>query len=310
MIEYISPRPRVELDQAATTLQKAYKGLRTRRSLADGAIVAEELWWKTVDSVYLNIKSISFFHEDRQETAASRWSRAGKRVAKVGKGLCKDDKAQKLALQHWLEAIDPRHRYTTSGARAPAASPSSTGWMSAKAETCITRNAHEASSTHSSSCTSDQYVRAEREGGVRSRRGGRPAAVQAKRRSGEHERGVQVDLRAEHQQVAVRRAEAQGQVPALELPVRGSHLGRRQAGRQGRRPQGDMALQRPLPPDRGELQGVHRLPGGQQRGSRQRQAMLGGRRRVPVVQEAGGGGPRRAAGSRGGPSPSGHRRSC
>ncbi|AQK96263.1 Putative calmodulin-binding family protein [Zea mays] len=159
MIEYISPRPRVELDQAATTLQKAYKGLRTRRSLADGAIVAEELWWKTVDSVYLNIKSISFFHEDRQETAASRWSRAGKRVAKVGKGLCKDDKAQKLALQHWLEAIDPRHRYTTSGARAPAASPSSTGWMSAKAETCITRNAHEASSTHSSSCTSDQYVR-------------------------------------------------------------------------------------------------------------------------------------------------------
>ncbi|KAL2982219.1 hypothetical protein AAZX31_13G330100 [Glycine max] len=32
-------------------------------------------------------------------------------VAKVGKGLSKDDKAQKLALRHWLEAIDPRHRY-------------------------------------------------------------------------------------------------------------------------------------------------------------------------------------------------------
>ncbi|MCL7029839.1 hypothetical protein MKW94_022276, partial [Papaver nudicaule] len=29
----------------------------------------------------------------------------------VGKGLSKDNKAQKLALQHWLEAIDPRHRY-------------------------------------------------------------------------------------------------------------------------------------------------------------------------------------------------------
>jgi hypothetical protein len=28
MIEYISPRPRVELDQAATTLQKAYKFLK------------------------------------------------------------------------------------------------------------------------------------------------------------------------------------------------------------------------------------------------------------------------------------------
>jgi len=23
----------------------------------------------------------------------------------VGKGLCKDDKAQKLALRHWLEAV-------------------------------------------------------------------------------------------------------------------------------------------------------------------------------------------------------------
>ncbi|KAK4487487.1 hypothetical protein RD792_005869, partial [Penstemon davidsonii] len=29
----------------------------------------------------------------------------------VGKGLSKNSKAQKLALQHWLEAIDPRHRY-------------------------------------------------------------------------------------------------------------------------------------------------------------------------------------------------------
>ncbi|KAF8671010.1 hypothetical protein HU200_050288 [Digitaria exilis] len=111
MIDYISPRPRGELDQAATKLQKIYKGHRTRRSLADSAIIAEELWWKTYDSVYLNIKSISFFDGDKQETAASRWSRAGKRIAKVGKGLSKDDKAQKLALQHWLEAIDPRHRY-------------------------------------------------------------------------------------------------------------------------------------------------------------------------------------------------------
>ncbi|WVZ69994.1 hypothetical protein U9M48_018703 [Paspalum notatum var. saurae] len=111
LIEYISPRPRVELDQAATKLQKVYKGLRTRRGIADGNIIAEELWWKAVDAVDLNIKSISFFHEERTETAASRWSRAGKRIAKVGKGLSKDDKAQKLALQHWLEAIDPRHRY-------------------------------------------------------------------------------------------------------------------------------------------------------------------------------------------------------
>ncbi|KAL4269786.1 hypothetical protein GQ457_HM000690 [Hibiscus cannabinus] len=31
--------------------------------------------------------------------------------SKGGKGFAKDEKAQKLALQHWLEAIDPRHRY-------------------------------------------------------------------------------------------------------------------------------------------------------------------------------------------------------
>ncbi|EEE54836.1 hypothetical protein OsJ_02283 [Oryza sativa Japonica Group] len=88
LIEFISPKPRSELDQAAT------KG-------------AEAAY----DSACLNIKSISFFDEAKQETAASRWSRAGKRIAKVGKGLSKNEKAQKLALQHWLEAIDPRHRY-------------------------------------------------------------------------------------------------------------------------------------------------------------------------------------------------------
>ncbi|KAF0916249.1 hypothetical protein E2562_005868 [Oryza meyeriana var. granulata] len=111
LLEFFSPKPRSELDQAATKVQKLFKGHRTRRNLADCAIVIEELWWKAYDSAYLNIKSISFFDEAKQETAASRWSRAGKRIAKVGKGLSKDEKAQKLALQHWLEAIDPRHRY-------------------------------------------------------------------------------------------------------------------------------------------------------------------------------------------------------
>ncbi|ONM54454.1 hypothetical protein ZEAMMB73_Zm00001d020191 [Zea mays] len=135
MIEYISPRPRVELDQAATTLQKAYKFLKLLTRATATATTCTST--------------------------------------------------------------------TTSGARAPAASPSSTGWMLAKAETCIARNAHEASSTHSSSCTSDQ-TRGQRHGG-------RPGAVQAERRSGEHERGVQVDLRAEHQQVA------DGAVAPMEL---------------------------------------------------------------------------------------------
>ncbi|CAN8284356.1 unnamed protein product [Cochlearia groenlandica] len=108
---FFSPRPVAELDAAATTLQKVYKSYRTRRNLADCAVVVEELWWKTLDAAALNLSSVSFFEEEKHETAVSKWARARTRAAKVGKGLSKDEKAQKLALQHWLEAIDPRHRY-------------------------------------------------------------------------------------------------------------------------------------------------------------------------------------------------------
>ncbi|KAL4583679.1 hypothetical protein LXL04_008262 [Taraxacum kok-saghyz] len=107
-----SPRPTTkELNAAALTIQKFYKSYRTRRNLADCAVVVEELWWKALDFATLKRSSVSFFCNNKPESAVSRWGRARTRVAKVGKGLSKDKNAQKLAICHWLEAIDPRHRY-------------------------------------------------------------------------------------------------------------------------------------------------------------------------------------------------------
>ncbi|KAL3715899.1 hypothetical protein ACJRO7_007627 [Eucalyptus globulus] len=96
---------------AATKLQTVYRSFRTRRQLADCAVLVEQRWWKLLDFAELKRSSISFFDIEKPETAISRWSRARTRAAKVGKGSSKDEKARKLALQHWLEAIDPRHRY-------------------------------------------------------------------------------------------------------------------------------------------------------------------------------------------------------
>ncbi|CAH2077097.1 unnamed protein product [Thlaspi arvense] len=86
---FFSPRPVTELDAAATTLQKVYKSYRTRRNLADCAVLVEELWWKTLDGAALDLSSVSFFEKQKHEPAVSKWARAKKRAAK----------------------IDPRHRY-------------------------------------------------------------------------------------------------------------------------------------------------------------------------------------------------------
>ncbi|KAF5937150.1 hypothetical protein HYC85_024656 [Camellia sinensis] len=115
MIDKITQLPTLDLSnpnhEAAIKLQKVYKSFRTRRKLADCAVLIEQSWWKLLDFAELKRSSISFFDIEKHETAISRWSRARTRAAKVGKGLSKNSRAQKLALQHWLEAIDPRHRY-------------------------------------------------------------------------------------------------------------------------------------------------------------------------------------------------------
>ncbi|KAL0354532.1 UNVERIFIED_CONTAM: IQ domain-containing protein IQM4 [Sesamum radiatum] len=67
--------------------------------------------WEAMNFAALEQSSILFFNVEKSEDVLSRWKRACIRASVIGKESCKDDKAQILIVKHWLEAIDPLHRY-------------------------------------------------------------------------------------------------------------------------------------------------------------------------------------------------------
>lgn len=86
---------------AATRIQKVYKRYRTRRNFADCAVVVEELWLKALD-LGARKRSSEALDIEKHETIESLRARTRARAS---------GQADKLELQHWLESIDPRHRY-------------------------------------------------------------------------------------------------------------------------------------------------------------------------------------------------------
>lgn len=69
-------------------------------------------WWNLADAAALQLNTQDFYHQhDKNYSPKERWIRLKKKAAKVGRGLSHDEKGLKLGLQHWLEAIDPKHRY-------------------------------------------------------------------------------------------------------------------------------------------------------------------------------------------------------
>ncbi|KAK1378231.1 hypothetical protein POM88_024975 [Heracleum sosnowskyi] len=68
--------------QASIKLQKVYKSFRTRRKLADCAVLIEQSWWKLLDFAELKHSSVSLFDIEKHETTISRGQKAYHRIIK------------------------------------------------------------------------------------------------------------------------------------------------------------------------------------------------------------------------------------
>uniref|UniRef100_A0A6N2N5K3 Uncharacterized protein n=1 Tax=Salix viminalis TaxID=40686 RepID=A0A6N2N5K3_SALVM len=68
---------------AVVRVQQLYRGYRTRRRLADSAVLAQELWWQAIYHADLHENTVSFFKNPKSESAASRWKRVGSHASKV-----------------------------------------------------------------------------------------------------------------------------------------------------------------------------------------------------------------------------------
>ncbi|XP_030924803.1 IQ domain-containing protein IQM6-like [Quercus lobata] len=108
------PEPQVLVLEQANLPPKSRSDNASSRSFSHFSLklLAIALYrWKVLEFAELKRSSISFFDIEKPESTLSCLSRATTRAARVGKGISKVGNAKELASPHWLEAIDPHHRY-------------------------------------------------------------------------------------------------------------------------------------------------------------------------------------------------------
>ncbi|KAH9554658.1 hypothetical protein CY35_08G075000 [Sphagnum magellanicum] len=99
-------------EAAAIVIQRRYREYQAHKH-GSAASSANNFGWSYVEDAATRLQDNleqSYSH-GKTDTVAERWHRVVMKAAMVGRGLSKDAKALKLGLQHWLEAVDPKHRY-------------------------------------------------------------------------------------------------------------------------------------------------------------------------------------------------------